>query len=264
MDSAPLRVCAKQGCPTLVPRGGYCPAHRVQESAHHTYRPQGAHGQGYTRGWEYFRKVELPGLLAAQGTPRVCGARLATGPSPHSRCATQGLLNTTKLHLDHDPPLQDWERSDPSRVCDPDRVGYLCASCHSAKTLREQHPTPTTAPRYVVCGPPGAGKSTWVEAHAHPGDIVWDLDKVADTVAQSPRYPRSPMVTDALMAMRRGLIHHLTHDKRATAYLIVTNDDEATRLARELGGQVVRLDRHATPHTAIGAPSAGAGGAFPS
>ena len=33
--------------------------------------------------------------------------------------------------------------------------------------------------RYVICGPQGAGKSTFVEKHARLGDYRWDLDHVA-------------------------------------------------------------------------------------
>jgi hypothetical protein len=32
---------------------------------------------------------------------------------------------------------------------------------------------------YVITGPPAAGKTTWVAAHARPGDIVIDLDRIA-------------------------------------------------------------------------------------
>ncbi|MGA6159602.1 AAA family ATPase [Stenotrophomonas sp. NPDC087984] len=36
---------------------------------------------------------------------------------------------------------------------------------------------------YVVTGPPGAGKSSWIQAHAKPHDIVIDLDRIALALA---------------------------------------------------------------------------------
>ncbi|NUP37016.1 MAG: hypothetical protein HOY76_08355 [Streptomyces sp.] len=36
---------------------------------------------------------------------------------------------------------------------------------------------------YVVTGPPGAGKSTWIQARAKPQDIVIDLDRMALAMA---------------------------------------------------------------------------------
>jgi ABC-type multidrug transport system ATPase subunit len=32
--------------------------------------------------------------------------------------------------------------------------------------------------RYIVCGPPGAGKTTWVNARAVDVDFVWDEEKL--------------------------------------------------------------------------------------
>lgn len=46
---------------------------------------------------------------------------------------------------------------------------------------------------YVVTGPPAAGKTTWTLAHARPGDIVIDLDRIASaltgTLDDDHRYP---------------------------------------------------------------------------
>jgi len=66
-----------------------------------------------------------------------CGARLSGTPSPRSQCAAQGRQTLEHLHLDHDPPLEDWERQRPERVCDPSRVQLLCAACHTVKTRQE-------------------------------------------------------------------------------------------------------------------------------
>lgn len=42
------------------------------------------------------------------------------------------------LELDHDPPLEEHERTDPAIVCNPARVAFLCKSDHSAKTGDER------------------------------------------------------------------------------------------------------------------------------
>jgi hypothetical protein len=77
-------------------------------------------------------------LLLARHILPMCGARLCGTASPHSRCAEQGRLTVEGLQLDHDPPLEAWERSRSERVCDPQRVQFLCAVCHSIKTRKEQ------------------------------------------------------------------------------------------------------------------------------
>jgi len=76
-------------------------------------------------------------MLVDVGTVPACGASLR-GVSPHSACARDGRLTLGDLHLDHDPPLQDHERDDEAAVCDPQRVGFLCAACHAAKTNQER------------------------------------------------------------------------------------------------------------------------------
>ena len=63
----------------------------------------------------------------------------------------------------------------------------LCVNCHLAKsnaetTGRAFNMTPEwlwpKGTLTVVCGPPGAGKNTYVAQHAKPGDAVIDLDEL--------------------------------------------------------------------------------------
>jgi hypothetical protein len=78
-------------------------------------------------------------MLIAAGVAPICGAALPDGPSmKDSTCKAEGRITFRRLHLDHDPPLRADERCDRRVVCDPLRVGFLCASCHSTKTNREQ------------------------------------------------------------------------------------------------------------------------------
>jgi hypothetical protein len=55
----------------------------------------------------------------------------------HSQCKAQGRINIERLNLDHELPLEPWERADRSRIEDETRVGLLCARCHSRKTRTE-------------------------------------------------------------------------------------------------------------------------------
>ena len=120
---------------------GRCPScARKKDQARGT-----AHQRGYTfRYWQPFRKQFIAALVNA-GIQPVCGAALPTGPvNRDSPCRDAGLLTFTSadgssLHLDHEPPLQDWERSEPARVCDPNRIVLKCQSCHQAKTAKEMH-----------------------------------------------------------------------------------------------------------------------------
>lgn len=77
-------------------------------------------------------------MLEVANILRVCGATLPGGPQTmHSQCKAHGRQTVrsqdgSDLAYNHEPPLQDWERSDMRRVCDPRRIELLCAECHNA------------------------------------------------------------------------------------------------------------------------------------
>jgi 5-methylcytosine-specific restriction protein A len=54
----------------------------------------------------------------------------------------------------------------------------LCTRCHRRKTQDERAGTISAGPRWVIAGPPGAGKSTYVRAHQQPGDMLLDFDRM--------------------------------------------------------------------------------------
>jgi hypothetical protein len=132
MPNAPLRPCAGR-CGALVPKG------RCSSCSRHVEQKRGsAHSRGYGTAWEAFRPQFVQMLLEAGIVP-CCGASLPTGPQTlHSRCRDEGLLTLTGLHFDHEPPLQDWERQDARKVCDPNRIQLLCATDHASKTRQER------------------------------------------------------------------------------------------------------------------------------
>jgi hypothetical protein len=134
MPYAALRACR---CGALVGRLG-CP--RCAQA--HEQRRGTAHARGYDRHWLRFRPQFLA-LLVQAGLNPVCGEALPNGPTIRdSACRDAGLWTFTSadgssLHLDHEPELEDWERSLPERVCDATRIVLKCASCHAMKTARE-------------------------------------------------------------------------------------------------------------------------------
>ena len=105
------------------------------------------------------------------------------------------------------------------------------------------------ARRFVVTGPAGCGKSTWVQAHARRWDLVWDLDQIASTVSchgqEVPRGQRGNLpwpTMKAVLVMRDALVAWLTATTLHTAevYVIVTDERDAARIARQIGATVVR------------------------
>jgi len=136
MPDALLKACPGEGgtCRELV-ASGRCQKHARQVEQHRGT----ATSRGYDSHWSKVFRPRFLRLLIAAGRAPVCGAALPGGPAmTSSTCKAQGLLNTRRLHLDHDPPLRPEERSDRRAVEDPMRCGLLCAVDHARKTQREQ------------------------------------------------------------------------------------------------------------------------------
>lgn len=57
---------------------------------------------------------------------------------------------------------------------------------------------------FLVCGPPGSGKTTYVRKHREPRDLTFDLDVVIAGMTELPLYKRVEGVLDFALDMRRG------------------------------------------------------------
>jgi len=83
--------------------------------------------------------------------------------------------------VDHVVPISTGGEDKPSNY------QALCKSHHSRKTFMEnRHNSEKETQVIVVTGPPGAGKSTYVESHRMYGDVVWDHDRVAAALLWEP------------------------------------------------------------------------------
>lgn len=101
--------------------------------------------------------------------------------------------------------------------------------------------------RYVVTGPPGAGKSSYVRERAQLDDLVWDFDVIVPAIAaqrtrvHQERLPRH--ILDAMRAMREGLLGYLAGadlEDRAV-FIIATNPQHAAAIARRIDAAVITL-----------------------
>ena len=104
--------------------------------------------------------------------------------------------------------------------------------------------------RFVVCGPPDAGKSTWVRERAKPGDLVWDFDDVAAVIGNlgNPLTRRSgkwlpPIIVLATLAMREALLIWLATMKTygTSVYIVVTDPLSAQCISDTIHAELVTL-----------------------
>lgn len=88
------------------------------------------------------------------------------------RCKT-----TLNLQVDHIKPI-----SQGGSKFDATNHQTLCADCHKSKT-RNEDGWHSSSSLIVVCGPPGAGKTTYVLEHSNPWDIIIDHDLLIAAIA---------------------------------------------------------------------------------
>ncbi|QES45247.1 hypothetical protein DEJ49_33450 [Streptomyces venezuelae] len=99
---------------------------------------------------------------------------------------------------------------------------------------------------HVVIGPPAAGKSTWVNDRAKPGDIVVDYDRIANALTSihaEPHGHRRPHATVAFRAREAAITEALRHVKDHDVYIIhsVPKPQAMTRYEKH-GAEIVVLD----------------------
>ncbi|MEU7032721.1 hypothetical protein ABZ958_03420 [Streptomyces sp. NPDC046237] len=99
---------------------------------------------------------------------------------------------------------------------------------------------------YVVTGPPAAGKSSWIQAHATARDIVIDLDliAVALTGPGAPQWNHDPIVQRVAQRARFAAIEEACqHLDKVDVYLIHTMPSaKAMAKYKRLDAKVIAVD----------------------
>jgi 5-methylcytosine-specific restriction protein A len=182
---------------------------------------------------------------------------------PDSECQRHGRVTVAAIR-DHRIPLAEGGADDVANS------QALCEQCHDLKSEREamrgvyrsfdprrkvsretaerewpEDIAPSRIPVTMVCGPPGAGKSTYVRQHATADDLIIDLDRIIAAIAGVPEHHTTdrrwlPLALEARNDLLRSLSSDTTHK---AAWFIVSVPDPAQRdtWARRLGAQVVVL-----------------------
>ena len=203
MPSSPSKPCRHPGCSGVGPRG-MCPKHMgmkaKKRSAHDKWRGS-AHSRGYTHQWRKAAKAFL-------------------GENPWCSC------NQPAREVDHIIP----HKGNQELFWDVHNWQALCKRCHSRKTAKEMRMSQGKARRVVlVCGPPGGGKTTYVEKHMTYGDLVVDLDALGAALSSQPRYCVPGGVLPFAMLARDAVLSSLSsHDVRC-AWVIASMPKKTER-----------------------------------
>ncbi|WP_425832587.1 hypothetical protein [Streptomyces fractus] len=99
---------------------------------------------------------------------------------------------------------------------------------------------------YVVTGPPAAGKSSWIDAHAKPEDIVIDLDRIAMSLSGpgAPNWNQGELIVRVAQRARYAAMDEaIQHLDRLDVYLIHTMPNpKAMAKYKRLNARIVAVD----------------------
>jgi hypothetical protein len=99
---------------------------------------------------------------------------------------------------------------------------------------------------YVVTGPPAAGKSSWIQAHATPRDIVIDLDLITRALSGpgAPQWNQDPtLLRVAHRARYAAMDEAFTLRDQVDVYLIHTMPSrKALAKYKRLDARIVTVD----------------------
>ncbi|MEU8713607.1 hypothetical protein [Streptomyces sp. NPDC048663] len=99
---------------------------------------------------------------------------------------------------------------------------------------------------YVVTGPPAGGKTSWVEAHARPADIVIDLDRITRALAGpgAPQWNQDPVLLKVAHKARYAAMYAAFEVRDQTDVYLIHTMPSTKSLAQytRLDAKVVAVD----------------------
>lgn len=97
----------------------------------------------------------------------------------------------------------------------------------------------------VICGPPGAGKTTYVAERAKRGDLILDLDKVFEAISGLPLYDKPDELAPFAWQVRDAILDRLARPSRIASAWIITGGsrrNDRDQFAIRFRAEIVILD----------------------
>jgi predicted kinase len=144
--------------------------------------------------------------------------------------------------VDHIKPIESG--GDPWQMSN---LQTMCFDCHQSKRGREAHGLTEKKRVTLVCGPPGAGKTSYVRDRMRPmSDMVLDLDRLYEALSGLGKYSKPdsllPYVKTAYDAVVSQLSNGVGDLRHAWVISCAPSRTLRERLTASLRAEVVILD----------------------
>ena len=129
------------------------------------------------------------------------------------------ILNKYDLILHHEEELTLENVNDYNVSLNPSNIKIVHHKCHNEIHKRFGS---YTRHIYLVYGPPGSGKTTFVNNSAGPNDLVIDIDSIFESISVNSRYTKPNTLLSSALAVRDTLLDRVRtrNGKWSSAYII--------------------------------------------
>lgn len=97
---------------------------------------------------------------------------------------------------------------------------------------------------FVIAGPPGSGKTTYVAEQAKRGDVIVDVDTLCSALSGRQLYDKPVAVLPAVLAARDAVVDWLADDQSVDGYVITASGKRSFHqaLCERLDAELIVLD----------------------